>query len=61
MLVYFLARCNILRHFGIFYDKLVILWYFGISFPVLVSCNKKKSGNPVCEARENLENALMDF
>jgi hypothetical protein len=41
MLQYFMAICNILCPFGIFYDHwvhIVFIWYI---FPVLVSCTKK--------------------
>jgi hypothetical protein len=43
MLVYFMVICNILRPFGIFYGRLVIIWYI---FPVLVLWSQEKSGNP---------------
>jgi hypothetical protein len=38
--VYFVATLNILQPFGIFYAS-YILWPFGTSLPVLVSCSKK--------------------
>jgi hypothetical protein len=41
MLMYFMATWNILRTFGIFYDRwvhFVLVWYI---FQVLVSCTKK--------------------
>jgi hypothetical protein len=41
MLVYFTVIWSILRSFGLFYGHLVMLWYFGIFFLVLVHCAKK--------------------
>jgi hypothetical protein len=41
LLIHFMAICNILRTFGVFYDHLVhivLIWYI---FPVLVSRTNK--------------------
>jgi hypothetical protein len=49
MLMYCMAIWNILRPFGIFCGHLgyfMTIWYI---FPVLVSCNQEKSGNPECD------------
>jgi hypothetical protein len=40
-LVFLMAIWNILPSFVIFYSHLVILWQFGIFFPVLVCCAMK--------------------
>jgi hypothetical protein len=48
MLVYFMAVWNILRPLGIYYGHLVMLWQFGIFFPVLVYCDKKNLATLVC-------------
>jgi hypothetical protein len=41
MLLYFMAICNIICPFGIFYDHLVHIVFIWYIFPVLVPCTKK--------------------
>jgi hypothetical protein len=40
---------NILRSFGVFYGRMVILWQFGIIFPRFGILFSKQSGNPDVE------------
>jgi hypothetical protein len=58
-LVYFTAIWYILRPFGIFYGHLVMLWSFGIFFPVLVYCVKTNLATMLLGSYLNVTNSTV--
>jgi hypothetical protein len=51
ILIYFMAICNILWPFGIFYDRLVHFAYFWHIFSGFGFMYLEKSGNPAIDIR----------